>query len=203
MHRLHALIFLCLLLPSHRSSLDIVVSRTLTTSVNDSSEKVLTQDINYNTHSEQVSVHPRPSIPIRPQDIIPDHNSLPANRNQDRKSPRIFPSRLITISQPRLGNKTFTNINSSNMQNNTLNLNETLKNDEEMKQVERNTIEPVNTSVTLPVDPVQKPTEIPKTNQKTDSNSTNVSLEDRSSFVGDNCPTGYVKVDGKCVPVKE
>ncbi|KPJ00992.1 hypothetical protein RR46_05257 [Papilio xuthus] len=205
MHKLDALILLCILLPGHRSSRDIIVTRSLI-AVNASSENVALQKKNYRTQSENIldSVYPRPSDnPIRPQDIRPDLN-LKASRNQDQTSPRIFLSHLITKNPyPTLSNNSHLNINSSNMQNNSLDKDKVMfKNDEEMNQVEANTIEPANRTAE---DPVQSSTDIPKTNQNIDSNSTNVnvSLEDRASFVGDKCPSGHVKIDGKCVPIKE
>ncbi|KPJ15295.1 hypothetical protein RR48_09322 [Papilio machaon] len=208
MNRLHCLILLCVLLPGHRSSRDIVVTRSLTTAVNDSSENVVLQNKNNKTQSEDslVLVYLRPpESSIRPQDTISDRNSQAASRNQYWKSPRIFLSRSISKSQyPKLSYNSHLNINSSNMQHNSLDENKTMFKNEEINEVEANTIEPANRSGTAE-DSIQSSTEIPKTNQKTDSNSTNinVSLEDRASFVGDKCPSGHVKVDGKCVPVKE
>lgn len=34
------------------------------------------------------------------------------------------------------------------------------------------------------------------------TNDTNVSLEDRSSFNGDKCPTGYVRINEQCIPTE-
>lgn len=38
-----------------------------------------------------------------------------------------------------------------------------------------------------------------ETSQSVNKNGTKVTVDERSSFDGDNCPTGYVKVNGKCV----
>lgn len=100
--------------------------------------------------------------------------------------------------------------NSSNAQKNYLDdENVTLADDNQAKRVETNTVSKLPNEAFHSDTTEQRYMENFKTSQdkskKDSSNTTSieVTLDDRSSFVGDGCPTGYAKVNGKCVPVSE
>lgn len=64
-----------------------------------------------------------------------------------------------------------------------------------LKNVTSNSIKEVQPPIPIPPPSTQKPEKPGGTN----SSNPDMSLLDRSAFVGDHCATGYAKVNGKCV----
>lgn len=100
--------------------------------------------------------------------------------------------------------KDLSNVQSDMQKNYTSDNRIVFKDEDEMKQIETNAIDEPESPTTFPNDDFLQRTTCPKTNmgdRSSSDSSDNDVIENRFGFDGDKCSTGYVKVNGKCVPI--